>query len=307
MVFNPVSAPRRARLSDAICTQVEALIVDGKLRSGEALPSERDLAQRLKVSRPSLREALLRLEAHGLVRVRRGGGYETADVLAPTLTDPLVHLLHRHARAVEDVLEMRYAFEALCASFAAERANATDVRRIGKAFRASDRRRGPHDPLGDADADAEFHLAIAEASHNTALVHVMRGLYNLLRTSAHRARETLYRQPGNVEFLRDQHRAIYEAIVARDADEARAAAQVHLGFILASVRQMREPVPASQPRKRIGLKSSVRTRDSAPAPLPSQRMHLRSAHPPRMPTAEPEAMPKTKTGTPRSVHQRRKQ
>ncbi len=250
MVFDPVTAPRRARLSDAICTQVEALIVDGKLRPGEALPSERDLAQQLKVSRPSLREALLRLEAHGLVRVRRGGGYETADVLAPTLTDPLVHLLHRHARAVEDVLEMRHGVEALCASFAAERASAADIRRIGMAFRASDRRRGQHDPLGDADADAEFHLAIAEASHNTALVHVMRGLYNLLRTSAHRAREALYRHPGNLEFLRDQHRTIYEAIVARDAEQARAAAQIHLGFILASVRQLREPLAKTPARKR---------------------------------------------------------
>lgn len=254
MVFNPVSTPRRARLSDAICTQVEALIVDGKLRPGEPLPSERDLAQQLKVSRPSLREALLKLEAHGLVRVRRGGGYETADVVAPTMTDPLVHLLHRHERAVEDVLEMRYGVEALCATFAAERATAADVRRVTKAFRASDRRRGKDDAPGDAAADAEFHLAIAEASHNTALVLMMRGLYNLLRTSAHHARETLYQQPENLDFLRGQHRAIFDAIVARDPEAARAAAQVHLGFILASIRELRRPARSARrglrPRKR---------------------------------------------------------
>ena len=100
------------------------------------------------------------------------------------------------------------------------------------------RRRGAaRDPLEDADRDADFHMAIAEASHNVALVHVMRGLFNLMRSNMIRSREVLYRQPGNVKLLDEQHVAIVKAIVARDHDAARAAANLHLSFIQTSLRE----------------------------------------------------------------------
>jgi len=107
------------------------------------------------------------------------------------------------------------------------------------------RRRGERDPMEDADLDVDFHMAIAEASHNVALVHVMRGIFNLMRSNMMRSREVLYRQPENVSLLDQQHAEIVKAIVDRDGDAARAAANLHLSFIQASIREI-----ASTPRRR---------------------------------------------------------
>ena len=84
-------------------------------------------------------------------------------------------------------------------------------------------------------------MAIAETSKNVALVHVMRGIFNLMRINMLRSREVLYRQPGNVVLLDEQHAAIVKAIVARDHDAARAAANLHLSFIQASLREIAAP------------------------------------------------------------------
>lgn len=244
--FRTVTPPRRQRLSDTITEQVERLIVDGRLKPGDPLPSERDMAKHLGVSRPSLREALLVLESRGLVQARRGGGFGVTDVTGPTITDPLVHLLQRHPSTIDDVLELRHGLECVAAYFAAIRATDADAKRLREMSAAMKRRRALRDPLEDADLDVDFHMAIAEASHNVALVHVMRGIFNLMRSNMLRSREVLYRQPENVALLDDQHAAIVKAIVARDHDAARAAANLHLSFIQASLREI--AVPAKKAR-----------------------------------------------------------
>src|SRR5437879_13520625 len=98
MTFRKVQPPRRVRLSDAIGEQIEQLIVDGTLRPGELLPAERDLSKRLDVSRPSLREAVLKLEARGLLRPGRGGKLAITDVVGPTIADPQGHFRHVHPK-----------------------------------------------------------------------------------------------------------------------------------------------------------------------------------------------------------------
>ena len=74
------------RLSDTVAHQLEQRILEGALKAGDRLPAERELAQQLDVSRPSLREALLILESRGLLQARRGGGFNVTDVTAPTIT-----------------------------------------------------------------------------------------------------------------------------------------------------------------------------------------------------------------------------
>jgi GntR family transcriptional repressor for pyruvate dehydrogenase complex len=239
--FEAVTPPRRQRLSDSITEHVERLIVEGQLKPGDALPSERDLAKHLGVSRPSLREALLIMESRGLVQARRGGGFGVTDVTGPTITDPLVHLLQRHPSTIDDVLELRHGLECVAASFAAIRATDADASRLRQMSVAMRRRRTTRDPLEDADLDVDFHMAVAEASHNVALVHVMRGIFNLMRSNMMRSREVLYRQPGNIALLDEQHAEIVKAIVARDQDAARAAANLHLSFIQASLREIAAP------------------------------------------------------------------
>jgi GntR family transcriptional repressor for pyruvate dehydrogenase complex len=238
MPFRKVQPPPRVRLSDAIGEQIEQLIVDGTLLPGNLLPAERELSKRLHVSRPSLREALLKLEARGLLRAGRGGSLAVTDVSAPTITDPLVHLLHRYAKAAQDVQGVRHGLEVMAAYHAAINATEADRRKLRKIFSKMPKDGSKHDALADADIDTDFHMTIAEASKNVALVHIVHGIFNLLRTSSHRADDLLYQQAGNIPILREQHAAILNAILARDPEAARSAAQLHFAFVQASLREI---------------------------------------------------------------------
>ncbi|WP_418320980.1 FCD domain-containing protein [Piscinibacter sakaiensis] len=253
--FSAVARPRKPRLSETITEQIEQMIVAGQLRPGDALPSERDLAKDLGVSRPSLREALLLLESRGLVQARRGGGYGVTDITGPIITDPLVHLLQRHPSTVDDVLELRHGLECVAASFAAIRATDADAKRLREMSAQMRKRRREREPLEDADLDVDFHMAVAEASHNVALVHVMRGIFNLMRSNMMRSREVLYRQSGNIALLDDQHVEIVKAIVARDPVAARNAANLHLSFIQTSLREIGQPVAAKKRSRRSATKA----------------------------------------------------
>ncbi|MEI2770636.1 MAG: GntR family transcriptional regulator, partial [Candidatus Competibacter sp.] len=95
MQFETINPPK---VSDAIVSQIEQLILEGVLKPGERLPPERELAQELSVSRPSLREAITTLKSRGLLQSRRGGGNFVVDVVAPVLTDPLIELLKKHPK-----------------------------------------------------------------------------------------------------------------------------------------------------------------------------------------------------------------
>lgn len=235
MAFDRVKSPK---ISDTIVRQLEARILEGTLRPGERLPPERELAQRLDVSRPSLREALQKLEALGLVETRQGGGTYVSAVLAPTLTDPLVQLFQRHPETVYDLLEFRQALEGIAAFYATRRATAADREILERRFAAMDEAHRRADPVAEAAADAELHLAIAEAAHNVVLLHIMRGLFDLLRRGIVSSRERLYTREGVREVLLRQHRALYEALLAGDAEAARTAAHDHLVFVEGTLREI---------------------------------------------------------------------
>jgi GntR family transcriptional repressor for pyruvate dehydrogenase complex len=237
----PFETIKPAKVSDAIVCQIERLILEGTLKPGDRLPSERELAQELNVSRPSLREALLKLESRGLLQTRRGGGTYVVDIIAPTLTDPLVHLLKNHPEATFDILELRHALEEVAAYFAAIRSTEADREILRRRFATlAAIHEDKHDPLRDAEADAEFHLAIADASHNVVLMHMMRGLFNLLRSSICGTLEKLYTQAGNYEIVHSHHSDIMHAVLERNPEAARQAAHLHLAFVEATLRELDE-------------------------------------------------------------------
>lgn len=127
---------RQRRLSDDIVEQLEGMILEGTLKSGERLPAERALAERFGVSRPSLREAIQKLAAKGLLVSRQGGGNYVVDSLGSTFSDPLLHLLESNPEAQRDLLEFRQTLEASCAYYAALRATEVDRERLTAAFEA---------------------------------------------------------------------------------------------------------------------------------------------------------------------------
>ncbi len=228
-----------ARLSDTIVDQLEELIVKGILKPGDRLPTERALAEQIDVSRASLREALTRLEAKGLIHSRRGEGTFVADLVSAGFKNPLVDLLQRDAEAMFDVLELRRGLEQLAAEYAAQRATAADrkliERRYGELVAATEQ-----EALEDeAKADAEFHIAIAEASHNVALIHIMRSLFDLLSDHITQNLKRLYFSKANRDVVARQHQDIMQAVLGGDAEAARAAAGKHLTFVAQSMRDLR--------------------------------------------------------------------
>lgn len=229
------------RLSDRIASELEQMIAAGTLQPGARLPAERRLSERLGVSRPSLREAIQKLASKGLVHSRQGGGTYVSASLNSGMTDPLMMLLQQHPEARYDVLEVRHALEGQAAYYAALRATDDDRERIRDRF---DRMIQLHvegdDPLAEARADADFHLSIAEASHNIVLLHVMRSLFAVLQNSIKRSLDKLYTIPKVFEPLSSQHEQLMRSVIGGDPDAARNAAQAHLVFVEESLQGIDE-------------------------------------------------------------------
>ena len=230
---------KQPKVSDVVVRNIEALILEGTLCPGEKLPPERELAKRMEVSRPSLREALQKLEARGLVESRRGGGTYVANMLGSSFTNPLINLFKNHPETLYDLVEMRRLLEGQAAWWAAARGTDADREIIQRRYQALlDAQAAGDDALGNAELDLEFHLAIAEAAHNVVQLYVMRGLFNLLLSSIYASLEKLYSRAGHHSKVREQHEALYQAIMAQDPEAARDAAHAHLDFVATEVRQI---------------------------------------------------------------------
>ena len=247
---------RQRRLSDDIVEQLEGMILEGTLKSGERLPAERALAERFGVSRPSLREAIQKLAAKGLLVSRQGGGNYVVDSLGSTFSDPLLHLLESNPEAQRDLLEFRQTLEASCAYYAALRATEVDRERLTAAFEALQDCYARADEVSRVEegaADARFHLAIAEASHNAVLLHTIRGLFDLLKRNVVTNIGGMYQQRTETrDMLINQHRDLYLAITEGRAEQAREVSTRHLLYVqevLEEVRQEVQRVARAERRK----------------------------------------------------------
>ncbi|MGR3802177.1 FCD domain-containing protein [Marinibacterium profundimaris] len=219
------------KISAAIVRQIELLILRGILRPGERLPSERDLAERLGVSRPSLRDAVAELQAQGLLTARAGSGIFVADVLGSAFSPALVRLMGTHETAMSDYLSFRRDMEGLAAERAARLGSDSDLKVIGTVL---DKMISAHDrsmPAEEAALDAQFHMSIIEASHNVVMLHMMRSMYELLRQGVFYNRQAVFARSEARDALLDQHRAINDALQAREPQAARAAVESHLDFV----------------------------------------------------------------------------
>lgn len=218
------------RAADAAARHLETLILEGALRPGEALLSERDLAVRLDVSRPTLRQALKLLEDRGLLETGKTRGMQVAQLGRDAIADPLMALLASRPEVADDYLEFRGIVESQAASMAAERATRVDLDMIRDCLDRIDAAHGG-DPAGEAAADAALHQTICEASHNLVLLQIMRALSGNLLSDVSKNRARMFTIPAIRDLLRDQHRAIGQAILDRDPARARASAQAHLDYV----------------------------------------------------------------------------
>ncbi len=232
MPFQKIEAEK---LSNSVVRQVELLILRGILRPGERLPSERELSDKLGVSRPSLREAVADLQARGLLISKPNSGIYVGDVLGSAFAPALVQLFSSHEEAVFDYISFRRDMEGLAAERAARLSSATDLKVIETIFLKMEAAHQKRDPSDEAELDVAFHMAIVEASHNVIMLHMMRSMYELLRKGVFYNRQMMFRNRVTRDQLLDQHRAINTALQSRDPVAARAAVERHMGYVRESM------------------------------------------------------------------------
>jgi GntR family transcriptional regulator, transcriptional repressor for pyruvate dehydrogenase complex len=220
---------KAAKLSDVILQQLENMILEGSLAPGEKLPPERELAKQFEVSRPSLREAIQKLEAKGLVTRRQGGGTFVKNQLEEGLTDPLFDLISKHPESQFDLLEFRHALEGIAAYYAALRGTSNDFTKVKQSF---DKIALVNDDLKQkAKAINAFHFSVAEASHNVVLLHLVRGMQALLEQNVLQNLTVLLKKSDISSQLAQHRRLLMDAVIDGNPEQARLASNAHLAYI----------------------------------------------------------------------------
>jgi len=209
-MFKPV---KTKKIYEEVIEQVKQLIVDGKLQPGDKLLSERELSERLSVSRASIREAFSALEIMGIITIRPGEGSFVRQVSFEGMLEPLSFLLHVDIDDVMKLLEVRKILEVEIAALAAERATEEDIEDIRQALNRMVEEVNAGE-IGDS-ADAEFHFAILKAAHNPILIKLMSAVSDLMSSTFHFSRQRLFLTENMPKILYDSHCAIFQAIVQK--------------------------------------------------------------------------------------------
>lgn len=252
MAYQRVKQPK---ISDVIMQQMEAMILEGTLKPGQKLLPERELAKQFEVSRPSLREAVQKLAAKGMLVSKQGGGTYVSEDLGGSFSDPLLELFRTHPEAQYDLLEFRHALEGVAAYYAALRSTPADKEEIRRCYDALESYHSTKEFDKEVLADVDFHLSIAAATHNMVLLHMMRALFSLLKQHIWENLENIYPKHGHREKIHDQHGILMNAILAGEPEAARQAAHSHLAYVEdALLEQGKENTRVERALRRTDLK-----------------------------------------------------
>ena len=221
---------KSTRIYEEIVRQVKAMIAEGRLKAGDRLPPERDLAEKFVVSRTSVREALRALESLGLVEIRPGEGTFVRQVSIESLIEPLALLMVSQREAIGELFEARRLLEPSLAALASTRATPEEIHEMERILESQAAEiAGGRTGLAQ---DAQFHAAIGVAAHNRAITRIAHAIMDLLTQS----REESLNTPGRPTRSHEDHRRIVAAITARDEGAARAAMLDHLKAVEGLVR-----------------------------------------------------------------------
>lgn len=233
------------KLYQAVADTIIAKIRDGSYALGRRLPSERDLAEEMKVSRPTIREAMIALEIRGLVVARHGSGIYVAEQF-PT-EDSEIEL----DIGPFELIEARRLFEGEAAALAATMISDVEIAKLEQTLRTMANNR---DSVAGEEADGEFHVLIAEATRNTAIASVIENLWELRHKSPlcvdifKRGRRAGVMQPV------DDHRVILGALIDRDPNAAREAMHQHLDNVFQQVLNATEMDAIQRARSEVAQK-----------------------------------------------------
>jgi GntR family transcriptional regulator, transcriptional repressor for pyruvate dehydrogenase complex len=210
---------KQSRLSEEVMVRLADLIRKGSLKPGDRLPAERGLAEQMKVSRATLREALRVMQLRGLVVSRQGAGNYIASGPAEDLALALDHL------ALQDIFELRLLIEPSVAALAAQRASTNDISNLEAILLKQEDQVAHNKSM--ADSDAAFHSTLAGSTHNRALVEIGATLMRVSAPSRNKYLQTSQRARSSI----NSHRAILEAVKARDGVRARNVMNEHIHSI----------------------------------------------------------------------------
>ena len=211
------------RLYESVIEQVMNLIKNNKLKPGDKLPPERELAEKLSISRGSLREAFRVLESRGLIKSKPGGGRYIRGIRKNGHNSTENIILSLEKSSILELLEAREIFEIKIAEIAAQRATTEEIELIEKALNKINQKEELKDDK-KTESDTEFHLAIAGASHNFVFVNIITLHLNLLKET----REKTWQIPGRREKQYQEHQEILQAIKEHNSKKVGEAMLKHL-------------------------------------------------------------------------------
>lgn len=225
------------RISDQVFEQLKELIFKGQLKPGDQLMTERELAQSMGVSRPTVREAINKLVTMGLLEQRQGQGTFVNSPADDADKNPLAAVINGHDVSLQDLLEVRLGLECNAVALAARRATEEDLQELGKSLaQMIEEIKSGTEGLG-SNADLSFHMAIAYATRNLVQIHIMRSFYDLLFFGIKENLQHLYSDPSNLDRVIEQHLSIVEAIRKRDPEAATDAMRKHITFVIDFFRE----------------------------------------------------------------------
>ncbi|WP_419874005.1 FadR/GntR family transcriptional regulator [Candidatus Pristimantibacillus sp. PTI5] len=215
---------------EEITEQVKRLIIEGKLKVGDKLPSTKQMSEQFGVGRSTTREALSALKAMGLIEIRQGGGCRVIRSVPADMELPELESLRMNRKTVLELLEARESLEVSNAAIAAVKHTETDLYQLQVLIEEMKRTAG-NEAEGER-LDLQFHLTLARATHNSIMVRLFESIMNHIETAIHDIRRVeLYASAAVAERLFMEHSAIFEAIVQRDSELAAERMKQHLQHI----------------------------------------------------------------------------
>ncbi len=228
---------RQQKISDQVFEQLKELIFRGKLKPGEQLMPEREMAAHMNVSRTTIRNAINRLVAMRLIYHKQGKGTFVA-VPDPKKGNPFALAMTTQGASINDLLEVRMGLECIAATLAARRADENDIHAMEQSIYDMEREVGAG-RLG-TEADTSFHMAIAYATKNKLHIQVMKTFHDYLTHGIKESLLFLYEDPNNMTKIINQHRAIIKTIIDKDPDLAYHSMKNHIEYVKSFLKTIKK-------------------------------------------------------------------
>jgi len=225
-----LSPIKKVRVYEQVIEQIKELIEQGVIQPGQKLPSERELATELSVSRSVVREAMSVLNTSGIIQIRPGIGVFLMEEEEQGLIHRINRILNKDEINLSEVLELRQGLEVQAAFLAAQRATEKDLQVIEAALKELEQ--AVYKKKLAAEEDFAFHLAIIRASKNAMIQEMMHLLTEAIQSGMKKSRRRTLQMPKKPEEVVNEHFEIYQAIRNNDGQTARELMLLHLDNVI---------------------------------------------------------------------------